>query len=73
LPNTFNELTDWWTGQDTYVSQTAQRLIIYAPDSKPWSDISNDWDNSIHYASQAGMGLKELDYETILSAIVKSV
>lgn len=73
IPKNFNELTDWWTGQDTYVSQSAQRLIIYAPDSKPWADISNEWENSIHYASQAGMGLKELDYETILSAIVKSV
>ena len=73
IPKNFNELTDWWTGQDTYVSQTAQRLIIYAPDSNPWADISNEWENSIHYASQAGMGLKELDYETILSAIVKSV
>jgi hypothetical protein len=73
IPKNFNELTDWWSGQDNYVSQTAQRLIIYAPDCNPWSDISNEWENSIHYASQAGSGLKEIDYETILSAIVKSV
>jgi len=73
IPANLNDLTDWWTGQDTYVSQTAQRLIIYSPDSTPWTDISNEWDNLIHYPSQAGMGLKELDYETILSAIVKSV
>ncbi len=73
IPSNLNGLADWWNGQDAYVSQTAQRLIIYAPDSYPWSDISNEWDNSIHYPSQAGMGLKELDYETILSAIVKSV
>ena len=73
IPSNFNELTDIWSGQDTYVSQTAQRLIIYAPDCKPWSDISNEWENSIHYASRAGEGLQELDYETILSAIVKSV
>lgn len=73
LPKNLNELADWWSGQDTYVSQNAQRLIIYAPDSNPWADISNEWENSIHYASQAGMGLKEIDYETILSAIVKSV
>ena len=73
IPKNFNELTDIWSGQDTYVSQTAQRLIIYAPDCQPWSDISNEWENAIHYASRAGEGLQEIDYETILSAIVKSV
>lgn len=74
LPKTFNELSDWWGGdQDGLVSTSAQRLILYAPDSYPWTDISNNWDNVIHYPSKAGYGLKELDYETILSAIVKSV
>jgi hypothetical protein len=73
IPKTFNELVDWWTGQETYVSQSAQRLIIYAPDAEPWSEIGNEWENAVHYASQAGEGLAELDYDTILSAIVKSV
>jgi hypothetical protein len=74
LPKNFNELSDWWSGdQKGYVSSTAQRLIIYAPDSYPWSDISNVWENVIHYPSKAGDGLKEFDYDTILSAIVKSV
>jgi len=73
IPKNFNELSDWWDGQEAYVSPTAQRLIIYAPDCHPWADISNEWENTIHYPSQAGTGLKELDYETILSAIVKSV
>jgi hypothetical protein len=74
LPKNFNELSDWWGNeQEGFVSATAQRLIVYAPDSYPWSDISNFWENVIHYPSRAGQGLKELDYETILSAIVKSV
>jgi len=74
LPKNFNELSDWWGGdQDGLVSSLAQRLILYAPDSYPWSDISNIWENVIHYPSKASDGLKELDYETILSAIVKSV
>jgi hypothetical protein len=74
LPKNFNELSDWWSGdQEGLVSSLAQRLIIYAPDTYPWSDISNIWENVIHYPSKGGQGLKELDYETILSAIVKSV
>lgn len=74
LPKNFNELADWWSGDQTgYVSTTAQRLIIFAPDNYPWLDISEHWENAIHHASKAGAGLSDLDYETILSAIVKSV
>lgn len=74
LPKNFNELSDWWSSdQNGLVSSLAQRLILYAPDSYPWSDISNEWENVIHYPSKAGDGLKDLDYETILSAIVQSI
>ena len=73
IPRTFSDLSSWWSGQDSLISQSAQRLIIYAPDTMPWSDISNVWENTIHYPSQAGTGLKDLDYETILAAIVKSI
>ena len=73
IPKNMNELMDWWAGQEAPISLSAQRLIIYAPDCEPWSDISNAWENTIHYPSQAGMGLKEIDYDTILAAIVRSV
>ncbi len=73
IPKNFNGISDWWEGQDAYVSNSARRLIIYAPDTYPWSDISNVWENVIHHPSRAGEGLKELEYETIISAIVLSV
>ena len=38
---------------------SAQRLILYAPDAFPWTDISNHWDNVIHHPSRGGEGLSE--------------
>ena len=72
IPANFDELTDDWEGQ-SYMSQTAKRLIIYAPDAYPWTDIANNWENVIHYSSKAGDGLADVDYQEILSAIASSV
>lgn len=72
LPASFDELTDDWEGQ-SYMSQTAKRLIMYAPDAYPWTDIANNWENVIHYSSKAGDGLADVDYQEILSAIASSV
>ncbi|HBJ76856.1 MAG TPA: VWA domain-containing protein, partial [Porphyromonadaceae bacterium] len=49
------------------------RLILFAPDAKPWSEIGLSWSNTIHHAAKAGEGLKEIDYRTILDCIVNSI
>lgn len=72
IPANFDDLTDAWEGQ-SFMSQTAKRLIIYAPDAYPWTDIANNWENVIHYSSKAGDGLADVDYREILSAIASSV
>ncbi|TAG01252.1 MAG: VWA domain-containing protein [Cytophagia bacterium] len=71
IPTNFDELTDLWEGQ--YMSKASKRLIMYAPDAYPWSDIANHWENTIQYPSKAGEGLNELDYKTILDTIAGSV
>ena len=72
LPNNFDDLTDWWEGQ-YHMSQTAKRLILYAPDAYAWTDIATHWSNTVHYPSKAGEGLEEVDYQSILNSIVNSV
>jgi hypothetical protein len=72
MPANFDELTDLWEGQ-TYMAPTAKRLILFAPDAYPWTDIANNWQNAVHYASQAGAGLSDIDYNVILDAIQNSV
>ncbi|MEK6373224.1 MAG: VWA domain-containing protein [Acidobacteriota bacterium] len=70
-PTSFSELTDLWFSQS--VSKDAKRMVIFAPDATPWTDIATHWENTIHYPSRAGEGLSELDAETMLDAIVNSI
>jgi hypothetical protein len=72
MPKNFDEITDMWEGQ-SYVNQAAKRLVIYAPDAYPWTDIANHWENVVHYSSRAGDGLADVDYQEIITAIANSV
>src|SRR5205085_1299139 len=40
MPKNLDELTDRWDGQEG-MEHPAKRLIIYAPDAEPWSEIAN--------------------------------
>lgn len=73
MPKDFNDLSDWWEGQTYMSNSTAKRLIVFAPDSNSWTDIATHWENTVHYPSKAGDGLADIDYKTILSAIVNSI
>ena len=42
-------------------------------DGPGWSDISAVWENVVHHPSQAGGGLSEVDYGTIIDSIGNSV
>ncbi|MFI5709005.1 VWA domain-containing protein [Kribbella sp. NPDC051620] len=72
LPANFDELTDWWEGQ-SYVNKNDKRLILFTPSAAGWSEIVTHWEQTIHLASQAGAGLAEHEYSTILGAIANSV
>lgn len=65
MPGNFDELTD--------LNFSAKRLIIYAPDAYPWTDMGNHWEHTLHYPSKAGEGLSEVDYRSIIDAIANSV
>jgi len=55
------------------MDRNAKRLILFAPDAYPWTDIATNWENCVHYASRAGDGLSDVDSQTILDAIVNSI
>lgn len=69
IPQTFDELTDFWE----QMSVTAKRLILFAPDASPWTMMSSAWENSVHYASEAGDGLEEYEMDQILEVIANTV
>ena len=71
LPKTFSELTDAWDGQT--INRSARRMILYAPEAYPWSDMFTHWADVLHLPAKAGEGLTELEYTEIMRMIAKSV
>jgi hypothetical protein len=73
MPADFDELTDLWEGQSSPIHPSWKRLLLFAPDVYPWTDIANNWEATLHYTSKAGAGLGDKDYKSILDAIAQSV
>jgi hypothetical protein len=62
-----------WEDPQGPLSSSSKRLIVFAPDGPGWSDISAVWENVVHHPSQAGSGLSDIDYGTIIDSIGNSV
>jgi hypothetical protein len=73
VPADFSALTDVWEDEQGQMGSSSKRLILFAPDGPGWSDISAVWENVVHNPSQAGGGLSEVDYGTIIDSIGNSV
>jgi hypothetical protein len=73
VPSDFSALTDLWEDEQGPMGSSSKRLILFAPDGPGWSDISSVWENVVHHPSQAGGGLSEVDYSTIIDSIGNSV
>lgn len=72
MPSNFDEFSDLWEGQ-SLMNASSKRLLIFAPDAYPWSDIGNYFSNAIHFPSKAGNGLTDVEYNEILNAISNSI
>jgi len=64
IPNTFDELTDYWHDMPT----TSKRLLLFAPDASPWV-VMDSWENAIYFRSKAGQGLEKLEMDEIWNEI----
>jgi hypothetical protein len=73
VPADFSALTDLWEDTQGPLGGSSKRLILFAPDGPGWSDISAVWENVVHHPSQAGGGLSDVDYGTIIDSIGNSV
>ena len=73
VPGDFSALTDGWEDTQGRLGASSKRLILFAPDGPGWSDISAVWENVVHHPSQAGGGLSDVDYGTIVDSIGNSV
>ncbi len=73
IPANFSDLTDLWENEQGVMGSSSKRLILFAPDGPGWSDVSGVWENVVHHPSQAGGGLSDVDYGTIIDSIGNSV
>lgn len=74
MPKDFDELTNWWEDeQGGKMKKSAKRLVVFAPDASAWTEIGLNWNYVIHHPAKAGEGLEDVDYETIMSTIVKTI
>jgi hypothetical protein len=79
VPSSISNLTDGWEGGQqeggvsTKLKQAARRLLLFAPDVDPWNAIGDAWTQTVFLPSNAGDGLSEVEYETILEVVANSV
>ena len=74
IPSTFREFSDMWNdNQSGAMNKDAKRLILFAPDSYPWSTIGSEWELTCWGSSRAGEGMKEIDLEIVLETLTGSV
>lgn len=75
MANDIRELSDWWGGvqKKGFVDNEAKRLLLFAPDAPDWNIISENWDKVLHFPSEAGNGLQNLEYEEIINTISNSI
>jgi hypothetical protein len=74
VPASIDELTDRWDGnQSVQIKDKARRMVIFGPDAYPWNVIVDSWENTVWLPSQAGKGLEDVEYETILNTFVTAI
>jgi len=76
MPSSIDELFAQWghaQSQGALMENSAKRLLIFAPEEYPWSDIADDWNNTLFFPSVAGEGLEEWEMDEIIATIANSL
>jgi len=75
IATNLDDLFDEWNGdgQAGGMEPSAKRLLLFAPDGDPWSSLGTHLEYAIHYPSQAGHGIADHDFDSILELIANSV
>lgn len=75
MASDFQELTAWWGDEDApgYMDQGAKRLVLFAPGTHRWRQVSDNWDKVMHQESPVGNKLENVTYDRIISVIAQTV
>jgi hypothetical protein len=76
VPRSMNDLFSRWGyagSPGAVMENSAKRLLLFAPEEEPWTDIAEDWNNTLFFPSNAGDGLEEWEMEEIINTIANSL
>lgn len=76
FPASLDELFAQWghaQSRGALMENSAKRLLIFAPEEYPWTDIADDWNNTLFFPSEAGEGLEEWELDVIIATIANSL
>lgn len=76
IPSSLDDLFEQWGHEQSssaVMENSAKRLLIFAPDGYPWTDIADDWNNTLMFPSEAGEGLEEWEMDEIVATIANSL
>ena len=66
MPKDFAELERWW--EEQYMERRAKRLIVFAPDVKPWNEMC--WSKCFQVTPPFGEFFNETDLDAFTKCIV---
>ncbi|TDB86955.1 VWA domain-containing protein [Actinomadura sp. KC216] len=76
IPASMDELFEHWgyaSSTTALMENSAKRLVLFAPDIAPWSDLVEEWNQTLLFPSTAGEGLEEFEMDEIINTIVNSL
>jgi hypothetical protein len=76
IPRDLDGLLEQWgyaRSQTAVMENAAKRLVLFAPDAYPWTEITEEWNMTLHFPSVAGQGLAELELNEIIDTIANSL
>ncbi|MEV0613651.1 vWA domain-containing protein [Nonomuraea sp. NPDC050404] len=76
IPRDLDGLFEQWgyaRSQAAVMENAAKRLVLFAPDAYPWTEITEEWNMTLHFPSVAGQGLAELELDEIIDTIANSL
>jgi hypothetical protein len=76
IPSSLDGLFGQWgyaQSRGALMENSAKRLLIFAPEEYPWSDIADEWNHTLFFPSTAGEGLEEWEMDEIIATIANSL
>ncbi|MEQ0560558.1 vWA domain-containing protein [Amycolatopsis sp. NEAU-NG30] len=76
MPSSLDALFSQWghgQSQAALMENSSKRLLLFAPEEYPWTDIADDWNNTLFFPSTAGEGLEEWEMDEIIATIANSL